>query len=153
MATESEGSWWGTIQALFGRSKPPVPVVKPAPATYFEPTFLKPIGYGPYGVSNRYMNPDYFADDPTAEWIRARFGAVEVFKRVAPGNEGPLYTCSEKENWIRFEDGTEMNAGILAAIFVRNPESKYPGLATNMVKGYIEAARFAHKRGDDRFAS
>ncbi len=147
MAGNFQAAW----QALFGRSEPPKPVAKAPKIEYFQPTFEKPVGYGPFGVTNRFMNPDYFATQETAEWMMQRFGAREVFERVAPGNEGPLYTCSEKERWIRFDDGTEMNAGILAAIFVRNPEQKYGGLAEKMGWQYIDVARKAHAAGDDRF--
>jgi len=116
-----------------------------APVQTFQPTFEKVTGYGPGGYRNPHMNPDYFATRETAEWIRARFGAREVFERVAPGNEGPFFTASKKERWIRFEDGTEINAGQLASIFIRNPEAAFPGLAERIAKDNIAVARTAQK--------
>lgn len=113
---------------------------KAAPAPY-APTFKKPVGYGPNGYVNKYMNPDYFASDETAEWIMHRAQAAEKFERVAPGNEGPLYTCSELQWWLRFPDGLELNAGILAAYFTRNPEDQFPGLAESFMREYIALAR------------
>lgn len=129
------------LQALFGRSDPPKPVAAPAPVEYFRPTFEKPVGYGPGGYQNRFLNPDYFATVETAAWIMARFGAREWFERIAPGNEGPLYTCSHKERWIRFDDGLEMNAGILAAYFKRMPEDLFPGVADTMCRQLIDLGR------------
>jgi len=129
------------LQALFGRSQAPVPAI-PVPAPeYFEPAFEKPVGYGPNGYVNRFLNPDYFATAETAEWITRRFGAKEWFERVAPGNEGPVYTASHKERWVRFADGLEVNAGILAAYFKRMPEDEFPGLAERFVWEYIALAR------------
>lgn len=118
----------------------PITVV-PATPKPFQPTFKKPIGYGPNGYVNKYMNPDYFATEETADWIMHKTQAPEKFERVAPGNEGPLYTCSELQWWLRFSDGLELNAGVLAAYFVRNPEDKYPGLADSFVREYISLAR------------
>jgi hypothetical protein len=132
-------------QALFGRDEPPKPLAPAPKIEYFQPTFLNPVGYGPNGYQNPFINPDYFATRETAEWICKRFGAREVFERVAPGNQGPFFTVSEKELWIRFDDGTEMNAGLLASIFVRNPEDKFPGLAESMVWQNIAVARQAQK--------
>ncbi len=114
-----------------------------APVQTFKPTFEQVTGYGPYNYRNPRMNPDYFATAETAEWIRKRFGAREVFERIAPGNEGPFYTASHKERWVRFDDGTKMNAGIMAAYFIRNPEDKFPGLAEKMVLDTIAVARKA----------
>lgn len=141
MPNKFQSAW----QALFGGSEPPKPVQAPPAIEYFQPTFEQPIGYGPGGYQNRFMNPDYFATRETAEWIMKKFGAREVFERIAPGNEGPFYTCSIKERWVRFEDGTEMNAGILASIFVRNPEKSFPGLAESMAWKYVAVARQAQK--------
>jgi hypothetical protein len=70
-----------------------------------------------------------------------RFGAREWFELVAPGNEGPVYTCSHKERWVRFWDGLEMNAGILAAYFKRMPEDQFPGLADKMCRDLIALGR------------
>lgn len=129
------------LQALFGRSEPPVPVAAAPPPEFFQPTFETPVGYGPNGYVNRFLNPDYFATAETAEWIMRRFGAKEWFERVAPGNEGPIYTASHKERWLRFEDGLEVNAGILAAYFKRMPQESFPGLADRFVYDYIALAR------------
>jgi hypothetical protein len=129
------------LRALFGRSEPPAPVEPKPQPEIIRPTFEQPVGYGPNGYVNRFLNPDYFATAETAEWIMRRFGAREWFERVAPGNEGPIYTCSHKERWVRFWDGLEMNAGILAAYFKRMPEDQFPGLADRFVWDYIALGR------------
>lgn len=141
MSNTFQAAW----QSLFGRSEPPKPVESKPKVEYFKPTFEKPVGYGPFGYTNPYMNPDFFATEETAEWVMNRFGAKEVYERAAPGNEGPFFTCSKLQRWIRFEDGTEVNAGFLAAFFVRNPEEKYPGLAEGMVNQYIDTLRKANQ--------
>jgi hypothetical protein len=132
------------LKALFGgltENKPAAPTPAPPTAQIFTPTFKKPVGYGPNGYVNKYMNPDYFATSETADFIMRRVGATEKFERVAPGNEGPLYTCSELQWWLRFDDGLELNAGTLAAYFVRCPEDQFPGLADSFVRDYIALAR------------
>lgn len=132
------------LTGLFGAKKEdqvPQPAAASAANAGFVPGFLKPVGYGPNGYVNRYMNPDYFADEPTADVVMKRFGAVEKFQRVAPGNEGPIYKCSELQWWVRFGDGLELNAGTLAAYFLRIPEAQFPGLADSFVRDYIALAR------------
>jgi hypothetical protein len=129
------------LQALFGHSEPAAPAAAAPVPEYFEPAFEKPVGYGPNGYVNRFLNPDYFATTETAEWIARRFGAKEWFERIAPGNEGPIYTASHKERWVRFADGLEVNAGILAAYYLRMPEAQFPGLAEKFCRDYIALAR------------
>jgi hypothetical protein len=142
------------LRAMFGGAQPAAapPAVVAAPAVGWTPTFEQPIGYGPNGYVNRLMNQDYFATQATAAEAMRRLGATEMFQRIAPGNEGPLYTCSQLQWWLRWQDGLEMNAGTLAAYWSRTPESQFPGLAESFAKEFValgrrEAAQEARDRG------
>lgn len=127
------------LRGLFGGIWQAV-VPAPTPPAWI-PTFLSPIGYGPNGYENRFMNPDYFATEETALEVGRRLGAVEMFERIAPGNEGPLYTCSELQWWLRWPDNLELNAGILAAFWLRNPEDQFPNVAKSLATEYVALAR------------
>ncbi len=104
----------------------------------FQPTFEQAAVHGPYG-GEQLLNSDYFATQETAEWIMKRFGAVAVFFKPYEGTGGG-YTAPQ-ERWLRFSDGTEMNAGNLAAYFVRNPEKDFPGLAEKFVWALVHGAQ------------
>lgn len=128
-------SIFGTVSQFFREEPKPEPKV-------FRPTFHSPVGYGPNGYVNKYMNPHYFATESTAAEMMRRYHAREMYERIAPGNEGPLYTCSHLQWWLRWPDGLELCAGTLAAFYDRNPEDLFPGVADRLVSEHIVRARY-----------
>ena len=78
----------------------------------------------------------YFATEETAAWIAARYGTGEVVLRSFCGNAGPL-TASHPERHIVLPDGRTVNAGILAAFYVRTPEAQFPGYAEAQIRALL----------------
>lgn len=131
-------------QSPFGQDPPPVSVAKPVPTPVTIPTYEKVEAYGPVSFwdrlnpwrNRRYLNPMLFADAKTAEWVKTTFGAKEIFERVAPGNEGPIYTASHKQRWVRFADGLEMNAGLMATLYIQNAGYDWVPTAPGVIEWY-----------------
>ena len=104
----------------------------------FIPEFRTVFGYG---VSNTGqpiswpMNSDYFASQPTAQWIATKFGDGIVYE--APFFESGPFAVSAAVYVIKLKDGRLVNAGILAAYYTRNPEDKFPGLAEKLIRSQL----------------
>src|ERR1041384_4133758 len=87
--------------------------------TPFVPTFLQAKVTSAYGGSWN-LNPEYFAADDTAQWMMARYRAIGWHKQNYEGAGGP-FSASEQEAVLVFPGGIEINAGILASYWVREP--------------------------------
>ncbi|MGH9659304.1 MAG: hypothetical protein ACRD96_12225 [Bryobacteraceae bacterium] len=85
------------------------------------------------------INEFYFASAETADYLAKKFGA-EVFTRRFGGDGGP-FQASGVERWLRFPDGMEMNAGMLASYYTRNPEAQFPGYAERQIWEALGRAR------------
>ena len=93
-------------------------------------------------VSN--LNNRYFATPETAEWLITQklpqlgFAGATIISKPAGASGGP-FVANAQELWIQLPDGTQMNAGQLAACYINNPEAQFPGLADQNVKANIQA--------------
>jgi hypothetical protein len=136
---------------FFGTGCPPGPsgvpgsgdVTAPAPPAWV-PTFLtgvtinSPFG-GPYA-----MNSDYFATPETANTLCKRLQCSFVYSRPCAEASDPFF-CSQPQMWITFPDCFTVNAGVLAAYYVRNPEDQFPNVAYNAIQAVLATDRAAQK--------
>lgn len=109
----------------------------PAPA--FVPAFRTAIGSGVDNEGNPVswnLNSTYFATKDTAQWIANKYGTGKVIEVPFGGSGGP-FSASANEYAIQLADGRQVNAGILAGYYARNPEDKFPGLADKLIRGQL----------------
>lgn len=117
-------------------------ILGPPPPPPFTPTFDDPgsvvatDGSGASSSLNRY----YFATTATAAEMMERFDAVQVVSIPYLGSGGVFATNAE-ERWLVWSDGIAINAGILAAYYIRNPEDRFPNVARNLILQAINSAR------------
>lgn len=79
---------------------------------------------------NAILNMEYFATQQTALEMAKMFGADHIRDDKYPGGAGGnLSTDAPPMRTLVWRDGLEMNAGKLAAFWVREPEDDFPGLA------------------------
>jgi len=101
----------------------------------FVPTFEKdPVAISTYGTVT-HLNPGYFATAETAEELARRYNAVPVEK---PYNLARFTVLPPTQWFLRFGK-VDVNAGLLAGYFLRNPEDKFPGLADRYAKAIIDS--------------
>lgn len=154
----------------FGRDPAPTPLQPLVEPAVFLPSFERVEAYGPswyfdeamrrigWARPRRYLDPRRFADSGTADWVASTFDGLEVYERVAGGNEGPFFTASSKERWVRFRLLDEKrkprlvgyNAGFLADAYARNTGLQFildqPGAGHyELVPGGISKGR--HENG------
>jgi hypothetical protein len=126
-----------SFRQLFGGSAGPIVAAASSPAVAdapFSPAFRKATGSD--GTLTWNLNPTYFATKDTAQWIATKYGTGEVIE--APfGGVGGIFSASALEYHIRLPDGREVNAGILAGYYDRNPPDKFPGLAEKLIKSQL----------------
>ena len=109
----------------------------PAPA--FVPAFRTATGSGVGNDGNPVswnLNSTYFATKDTAQWIANKYGTGKVIEVPFGGSGGP-FSASANEYAIQLADGRQVNAGILAGYYARNPEDKFPGLADKLIRGQL----------------
>jgi hypothetical protein len=82
------------------------------------------------------LNSTYFATKDTAQWIANKYGTGKVIEVPFGGSGGP-FSASANEYAIQLADGRQVNAGILAGYYARNPEDKFPGLADKLIRGQL----------------
>jgi hypothetical protein len=70
-----------------------------------------------YGGSSA-LNPIYFATPETAQWIANKYGTGEVVARPYDATSGP-YSANGTEYYIRVQNGSLVNAGLLADCYQR----------------------------------
>lgn len=92
-------------------------------------------------VAKNLINMEYFATADTAEYMKKRFGADDIQVEPYPGAGGPVGTDAPNQRILVWNDGLRINAGLLAAFFVRNDEDEFPNVAANGVKAAIQQAR------------
>lgn len=114
----------------------------------FIPEFEKGV-YKQNGVTGARIgvNNDLFATEATAHYIAEKFGDGAIYEADLIGPNGPDW-CSAKMRMIMFTpeypgkgDPPEprlVNAGFLAAYYVRNPEAERPGLAEKMIRAQLK---------------
>jgi hypothetical protein len=132
-----------SLLGLFGGGKlQPAATNQPA-APVFRPTFKGGVANTNTATGSASpLNPMYFATEETTAWLILQklpelgFPGAEPFLKNSGSNGGP-FVANQQELWIRLADGTEINAGMLADYYVRNPEDKFPGLADNYLKQII----------------
>jgi hypothetical protein len=110
----------------------------PAAATSVQPPFV-PVFQGATvtdGTNVWQLNPTYFADPATAQWIANKYGTGQVVQTPFFDGGGP-YSASASMNQIVLANGDKVNAGILAAYYARNPESEFPGLADTLIQSQL----------------
>jgi hypothetical protein len=123
------------LRQLFGASllriaPGPVPVATAAD-TPFIPAFRTATGSD--GTVSWKLNSNYFATKETAQWIANKYGTGEVIETPF-GGVGGIFSASALEYHIKLPDGRDVNAGILAGYYERNPPDKFPGLAEKLIK-------------------
>lgn len=105
--------------------------------SYTIPTTTGPVTY------SQPLNRYYFATDETAERVRVLLGALVVIKQPF-GGVGGIFSCDTEERHLIFPGGVNINAGILASYWDRNPEEQFPGvalaLASSVVNQLLKAA-------------
>lgn len=102
--------------------------------TFFTPAFVSPTPTIKSALGGEWkLNEQYFATRETAEWIAKRYGTGEVVEVPFGGDGGP-FQASHKELHIKLASGRTVNAGILAAYYVRSPESQFPGFADSQIR-------------------
>jgi len=72
-----------------------------------------------YGGSSP-LNPIYFATPATAQWIANKYGTGEVVAKPYDATGGP-YTANGTEYYIQLQNGSLVNAGLLADYYQRMP--------------------------------
>ena|SRR2546428_820825 len=87
-------------------------------------------------------NPEYYATRETAAKIQQRFNALVLFSKAIQD----IDRMAPPQWFVRFEDGTEVNAGQLAKFFASYPEEKYPGIAVRFGLSYIGMLREEKRR-------
>lgn len=136
----------------YGTGCPPGPsgvpgsgdVPQPAAPPPLVPTFLVGVtANSPFGPALE-MNSDYFATPETAKAICKRLQCAYVFSRPCVDVSAP-FTCSQPQQWLAFKDCYVVNAGILAAYWLRNPEDKFPNVAENAVNTIMANERATKK--------
>lgn len=70
-----------------------------------------------YGGSSA-LNPIYFATPQTAQWIANKYGTGEVVAKPYDATGGP-YSANGTEYYIRLQNGSLVNAGLLADYYQR----------------------------------
>jgi hypothetical protein len=75
-----------------------------------------------YGGSSA-LNPIYFATPQTAQWIANKYGTGEVVAKPYDATGGP-FTANGTEYYIRLQNGSLVNAGLLADYYQRMPASE-----------------------------
>ena len=105
---------------------------------YFVPTFEpQQYVYSPNnkgGLDKVELNIHYFATQATAEELLKRYCSNGFIKFFSFGGAGGPNFATAFELHLVWPNGKHVNAGMLAAYFANNPESKYPNVADNMVK-------------------
>ncbi len=97
----------------------------------FHPTFRE--AFVTDGIQVWGLNRDYFADFGTAQWIANKYGTGQVFEAPYEGQGGP-FNATANVYLFKLASGQKVNAGIIAAYYVRNPEDKFPGLAETLIR-------------------
>lgn len=142
------GGFWtwlgpGPRPAVSPGDAPPVEVAPTSPP--FKPAFVDPtptldlvqVVGGVSAVINRTpLNRYYFATDDTAEIVRGKLGGLAIVKQEF-GGVGGGFQCSTLENHIIFRGGVNINAGILASYWDRNPEDRFPGVALSLAQAVV----------------
>jgi len=85
------------------------------------------------GVNSWNLNPDYFATQQTAQWIANQYGNGQLITKPFEG-QGGMYNANQSEYYIQLPTGQQVNAGILAGYYERNPQSLYPGVADALIR-------------------
>ena len=116
------------LRQLFGASS--APVADPP----FAPAFRNATGTD--GQITWSLNSTYFATKDTAQWIANKYGTGQVIETPF-GGAGGLFAASANEFHIKLKDGREVNAGILAGYYERNPPDKFPGLADKLIRSQL----------------
>lgn len=75
-----------------------------------------------YGGSSA-LNPIYFATPQTAQWIANKYGTGEVVAKPYDATGGP-FTANGTEYYIRLQNGSLVNAGLLADYYQRMSPSE-----------------------------
>ena len=111
----------------------------PVPSKPFAPLYRSATVTLTAGVPASWsLNPNYFASRETADWVAKKYGTGEVVELPFGGDGGP-FQASEKEFHIKLPNGRTVNAGILAAYYDRNPESRFPGVADRLIKDVLKS--------------
>jgi len=121
-----------------GGIPPAAPSVPEVQQTYFVPTYEKHTIKSSLG--GEWPLPEwYFASATTVEYLAKKFGAVVFDKSF--GGSGGTYQATGNERWLRWPDGIEMNAGMLASYYTRNSEKDFPGYAERCIWEALGRAR------------
>lgn len=108
--------------------------------TPYVPTF-EPQAYIQSGPYRNMLNMKYFATEQTALEMMERFGAERIREQLYPaliGNDG---SDAPMQRILVWSDGLEMNAGVIADYYIRNPEAEFPGLAEKFIWQAIASQR------------
>jgi hypothetical protein len=89
----------------------------------FEPEFQQNLEVvSAYGGSSP-LNPIYFATPETAQWIANKYGDGEVVAKPYNATSS-IYTANGTEYYIRLQNGSLVNAGLLADYYQRMSASE-----------------------------
>ena len=89
----------------------------------FEPEFQQNLEVvSAYGGSSP-LNPIYFATPETAQWIANKYGTGEVVAKPYNATSS-IYTANGTEYYIRLQNGSLVNAGLLADYYQRMSASE-----------------------------
>jgi len=127
------------FRQLFSTSALPVPDPAPPAPAPFVPTFRTATGSSVGNDGNPVswsLNSTYFATKDTAQWIANKYGTGQVIETPFGGSGGP-FSASAVQYDIKLPDGRQVNAGILAGYYARNPEDKFPGLADKLIRSQL----------------
>lgn len=105
-----------------------------APVVNFIPHFRKVTGTD--GTNTWPLSEEYFADISTAQYMADKYGTGELVE-VPFGGSGGIFTASDKEYHVKFKSGRTVNAGVMAAFYLRNPETAFPGLAEKLLRAQL----------------
>lgn len=106
----------------------------PDPQPFF-PTFLLAFGLDSITGMKWQLNPHWFADQTTADWIAAKFGNGSM-RQVDILGPGP-FSVDKKAVEFELADGRWINAGIIASYYENNPEDQFPGVAEKLIRGVL----------------
>src|SRR5690242_4939998 len=121
-----------SLQQLFSGTASAQPALaNPGASPIFTPTFMTGVANVNTATGSASpLNPMYFATPETTAWLIQQklpelgFPGAQPFLKSSGSNGGP-FVANQQELWIKLPDGTEINAGMLADYYVRNPEGKF----------------------------
>lgn len=130
---------WGTSNISGKPTIGPAPANPPKPPAWV-PTFEG--GHFKLHVGEKFPMPEkYYADAATAEEVRRRINGASVTVAQPSDYRGVEDPTVDPQRFVVMTDGFRVNAGVLAAVYLRYPDDAAPGAGDKAALELIEEAR------------